>query len=208
MKSNPTAIVLSTAYLGPVGYFARLVQADEVIIEHKEHYIKQTWRNRCRIMTANGPLNLIIPVVKINGHHTKTGDVEISYTEKWQQLHWRAILAAYTHSPYFLFYRDALEPFYTKRFEKLFDFNQQLLFTIFKLIGVDKKIRITSEFRKEWPDGYIDLRNAFKPGVTTGTHNPPYMQVFEARHGFVPDLSILDLLLNLGPDTKVYLMRL
>ncbi|MCB2220121.1 MAG: WbqC family protein [Bacteroidetes bacterium] len=202
------AILFSCAYLGPASYFACLARAEHVLIESKEHYIKQTYRNRCRIMTANGVLNLTIPVIKVNGNHTSIRNIEISYHEKWQQLHWRAITAAYQHSPYFMFYEDALKPFYTNHFKSLLAFNLELTKTILDLIGIEKEIKLTNDYYKNVPDGIKDLRDAFSPKVPLQKELPPYIQVFAERHEFQQDLSILDVLLNLGPETSSYLYGL
>jgi hypothetical protein len=202
------AILISTAYLGPASYFARIAKADRIFIETKEHYIKQTYRNRCRIMTANGVLNLTIPVTKIDGNHTSIRNIEIAYHEKWQQLHWRAITAAYQHSPYFMFYEDALKPYYTKQFKSLLAFNLELTKTILDLTGIEKEINLTNDYYKVLPEGTTDLRDAFSPKVPLQKELPPYIQVFAERHEFQQDLSILDVLLNLGPQTSSYLYGL
>ena len=131
-------ILLSTAYLGPIEYFASMSNAKEVTIEKQEHYIKQTYRNRCLIATANGIQSLTIPVIKVNGNRTKIKDIQIAYSEKWQLLHWRAIVSAYNHSPYFLYNKDILEPFYFKEFKFLFDFNFQLLEELLGVLEIDK----------------------------------------------------------------------
>lgn len=201
-------ILISTSYLGPVTYFAELATADEIIMEAYETYPKQTYRNRCRIITANGLLNLTIPVVKVHGNHTKIKDVKISFDTKWQQLHWRAITSAYRHSPFFMFYEDALAPFYQNKFDTLLQFNLELTNTVLKLAGFQKEIKFSNDFVKETPSEVTDLRNAFSPKTPVVEKLPAYIQVFEERHGFQHDLSIMDLLLNLGPETKTYLQKI
>ncbi len=198
-------LLISTTYLGPASYFAEIALADEIRVEAYETYPKQTYRNRCRIVTANGLLSLTIPVVKVNGNHTLLKDIEISYNTKWQQLHWRAITAAYRHSPYFMFYEDALKPFYHKHYQSLLEFNQELTKTIMSLTGIHKELQFTTEFEKEVSEGFYDLRNAFSPKIPKEGKFPAYIQVFEERHGFQQDLSILDVLLNLGPESAAYL---
>ena len=201
-------ILLSTAYLPPISWFAALVQSESVYIEIHETYPKQTFRNRCNIYTASGILSLTVPVNRVNGNHTRTCDIKIDNTGKWQLLHWRSIVTAYNKSPYFLYYRDLIEPVYQKEHEYLIHLNQVILTLVLKALRIkDKEILFTSEYDTR-PD-FPDLRNSFSPktgqyqGITIQL--PRYMQAFEERHGFIPDLSILDLLFNLGPDALVYL---
>ena len=200
--------MLSTAYLGPVSYFAAISNANNIYIEAEEHYIKQTWRNRCRIMTANGPLNLTIPVIKVHGNHTKVKDIAIDYSENWQKIHWRAIMSAYQHSPYFQYYKDELTFFYTNKISHLLDFNLQLTKTIFTLVGINKDLYLSQTYQKVLSVDLLDFRNTFSPKKNNQMKFPPYIHVFRERHGFVPNLSILDLLLNMGPDTKSYLEKI
>ncbi|MEZ5196167.1 MAG: WbqC family protein [Bacteroidales bacterium] len=201
-------ILLSIAYLGPVEYFASIAKADEVIVEKQEHYIKQTYRNRCLIATTNGMQALTIPVVKVNGNRTQVKDIQIAYFEKWQMNHWRTIESAYSHAPYFLFYQDAIFPFYQKKFKFLFDFNHELLDLILDFIRIVIPISFTDKYQLPVNDGVLDLRNAFSPKKKTGLSFPRYIQVFEEKYGFLENLSILDLLFNEGPGAMAYLLSL
>lgn len=207
--SLPESILLPSTYLGPVSYFAHIMQPDNVILDLHEHYIKQTYRNRCRILSANGVLNLIIPVIKVNGNHTRVQDVVIDYSEKWQINHWRAIESAYNNAPFFLYYREELEPIYRKTFRLLAELNSALLKTIMMLIGLEKEIAFADAYVQVKDQGDADLRGGFSPKQQYSPVNfPAYSQVFSERSGFQPDLSIVDLLFNLGPDTKDYLLNL
>jgi len=201
-------ILYSTAYLAPVSYYASMVSAGQVTIEAHAHYTKQTYRNRCSIVTANGFLDLIIPVIKVNGNHTKIKDIRISYAEKWQNLHWRAIVSAYNHSPYFLYYREELAPFYRSRFDLLADFNSELLQLMFGLLGMTREIQFTSSYAKNVPGQMTDCRKLFSPKSKNAINFPEYCQVFKERFGFYSNLSIIDLLFNLGPEAKNYLLKL
>ncbi|MFZ4398488.1 MAG: WbqC family protein [Bacteroidales bacterium] len=201
-------ILLSTAYLPPIEYFAYLIQYDICKIENKEHYIKQSYRNRCSIITANGLLNLCIPVNKVDGNHTFTKDIRISNVSNWQINHWRAIESAYNKSPFFLYYKDDLLKFYMKRYESLIDFNSDLLKFILKKTGISVVINFTDDFipLNEHKD---DFRYSFSAKAFDEKGKfPHYYQVFENKHGFIPNLSIIDLLFNEGPESKFYLENL
>ncbi|MBL7137411.1 MAG: WbqC family protein [Bacteroidales bacterium] len=186
-------VLLPTAYLPPISYMAACVEADKVWIEAWETYPKQTLRNHCEIGGQNGRLRLTIPVNRPNGNHTKTKDVRIAKHLPWQKIHWKSFEAAYNKSPYFLYYQDYLIPYYEKEFTYLIDFNLQLLETIFQAIRLDKSVSLTESYLNKVP-GAIDLRQA------SGIRHPEYYQVFADRHGFQQDLSVVDLLFNLGPE--------
>lgn len=201
-------ILISTTYLGPVEYYSNIIKANEIVIEQEEHYVKQTYRNRCMIATANKIQALTIPVIKVNGNRTKVKDLQITYAEKWQMIHWRAISSAYSHSPYFLYYKDMLEPFYFKEFKFLLDFNVQLLEEILTVLEVDKKITFTKAFELNPGKETIDLRNAFHPKIKSSKNFPTYIQVFAEKFEFIPNLSIIDLLFNEGPGAVDYLEKI
>lgn len=201
-------VLLSIAYLPPISWMAVALQNGKIALEIHETYPKQTFRNRCNIATASGILSLTIPVNRINGNHTKTCDIHIDNSKNWQLLHWRSIVTAYNKSPYFLFYRDLLEPLFFRKQELLVDFNSELLNVVLKALKI-KTIEIlpTTEYKIK-PDS-IDLRSSFHPKyplLDISCRLPRYMQAFEEYHGYLPDLSIIDLLFNLGPDALPYLL--
>lgn len=204
----PGAIpVLSSLYLGPVRYFRVLQESPAVIIDLHEHYLKQTWRNRCRIAGPNGLQDLIVPVEKY-ANHTPAGEIRISYREPWQRSHWRSIRTAYGNSPYFEFYADHFAPFYGDRKpERLHEWNMALLQICLRLLKLNCTVNCSSNYAG--PAGADDLRETIspkKPADAVTFH--PYPQVFAERHGFVPDLSVIDLLCCTGPDAQNYLGRL
>ena len=204
MQSTHT-LLLSTACFGPASYFAAIAGAGEVLIEANETYPKQTWRNRYRIATANGLLDLTVPVVKVNGNHTKISEILISEHEDWQKLHWRAIESAYKHAPFFMYYEDAIKPFYEEKQSGLLEFNLAVTKTILKLIGFSVEQKLTESYDHKPGGNITDLRTTFSPKKEPAINFPRYLQVFEERHEFQPNLSILDLLFNLGPETGQYL---
>jgi hypothetical protein len=198
-------VLISTAYLPPVHYFAIMAKADEVLIEQYESYPKQTYRNRCEIYSANGKIPLIIPVHKPDGNHTMTKDVLVSNHEKWQLLHWRAIKTAYANSPFFLYYRDELEHFYSQKSANLLDFNTRLMQVLLDLINLKVKISFTRNFVLQ-PENVLDYRWKITPKKPFGEFPvKEYYQSFNEKYGFIPNLSIIDLLFNMGPEAGEYL---
>jgi len=198
-------VLLTTAYLPPVRYMAEAIRADEIIIEANENYLKQTCRNHCSIYGPNGMQTLSIPVIRVDGNHTLTKDIRISDQAAWQKIHWRSIETAYNNSPFFLFYKDHFIRFYEKGYRFLLDLNNEILQVLLGTLETDRAVRITECFEKA-PAGVKDLRGIFglkaHPMLTS---HPAYPQVFESTHGFIPGLSVLDLIFNLGPETPFYL---
>ena len=200
--------IFATAYLPPIAYIAQMAQFENVTIEQMETFHKQTYRNRTIILTANGLLPLIVPTIKINGNHTLTRDIGITYNENWNIKHWRAIESAYNSSPYFLYYRDGIEKILMTPYKRLIDLNQALLSYLLKKL----KIKCTTNFSENYltPETTEkDFRDCFSiKGNYTTEQFPEYNQVFITKFPFQPNISILDLLFNLGPDSKEYLMQL
>jgi len=204
-------LLMPTAYLPPVSYMAWLSVADEIEIEIHETYSKQTWRNRCTIASANGPLNLSIPVEKPLGNHTPTNLIRASNHTQWKRQHWKSIESAYRKSAYFIHYSDVLEPYYATNLNDslLVEWNMALLQSLCKAIGLEKKISYTSTFIKN-PEGIFDLRDALSSKSANQTQLPEdvqinYFQSFSEKYGFLPNLSIIDALFHLGPETLQYI---
>lgn len=204
---QPVMVLLSTAYFPPIVYISCFPGQENCLIEQQETYRKQTYRNRCSILTANGQLDLSIPVSKPHGNHTKTKDVLIVQEDNWYIRHWRAIESAYNASPFFLFYRDDLKDLFLHPADKLLLHNDRILKTIFGLLGMQINYQYTEVFEKR-PAGAIDLRNEISPKKKMNAELPPYPQVFSDKSGFIPNLSILDLLFNLGPESADYLKKI
>ncbi len=203
-------VVLPFACLPNVEYLVWMAHASKVRIETRETFPKQTCRNRYAIMTAAGPAILTIPVKRPSGNHTQLNDVIVDAPERWVNLHWRAIESAYNKSPFFLYYRDAFEDIYQNPPEKLVDLNRQFLDVILKFSGINKTYTFTAEYHKEYPDEIVDMRQHIMPKKAI-IHSfsidnfDPYIQVFSEIQLFEPNLSALDLLFNLGPETASYL---
>jgi hypothetical protein len=204
---TPTPL-LCTAYLPQIAYMALLAQHPQVTIEQYETFHKQTLRNRTVIATANGLLPLSVPVTKPNGNHTMTGDMLVNYREHWPAIHWRAITSAYSGTPFFLYYKDAFEAILLRKHDTLLELNNELLAVLMKAFRISCTVRLSQDFAKvEKAPG--DYRAAFSIKRSFDDISfPEYNQVFADRLGFQPNVSALDLLFNLGPDSAAYLTSL
>ena len=198
--------VFPTSYLPDIQYTALFINNDSAEIELFETYPKQTCRNRCNVMTANGLQTLTVPVIKTNGNHTLTKDIAISYREPWQQIHMRCLEAAYRKTPYFEYYFPYLEKAYTTNFDTLIELNEFCLKVILKLLKANKEIVYTKGFSPI--SDANDYRVSLSKWSVGATSYPKYYQVFDDRQAFVSNLSIIDLLFNEGPDASNYLIRI
>ena len=203
---------IATAYLGTIQQYCKMLQYPEVRIETAENYVKQTYRNRCSIAAANGPLSLSIPIVKPDTLKCQTKDIRISDHGNWRHLHWNAIESAYNHTPFFEYYKDDFRPFYEKKYEFLADFNEELCRLICSLIDIQPDMERTSEYRTEFTLDETDFRESIHPKKDftledTAFSPQPYYQVFQERLGFLPNLSIIDLLFNMGPESLLVLQK-
>ena len=200
---------MSTAYFAPIQYYSKLLSDwVDVVIERHENYGKQSYRNRCTILSANGLLDLVVPVVKTGNPKIPITEVEISYDTLWQKQHFKAIESAYRRSPFYEFYIDDLIVFFNRRHRYLYEFNMQIMHTICRLAKIPFLIQESHEYIRSG-EGITDLRNCIHPKVNQrGTDKEfvplPYTQVFSDKWGFKANLSILDLLFNCGLEAKKY----
>ncbi|MDR0657452.1 MAG: WbqC family protein [Mediterranea sp.] len=205
-------VYLSSAYLAPIAYYGKLLAYDTIYIEQHDHYVKQTYRNRCNIAGPGGILPLSVPIVKPESLKCPMKDIQLSDHGNWRHLHWNAIKSAYNHTPFFEYYKDDLAPFYEKRYTYLFDFNEELRKLICEWIDITPDVKYTSAYQTEFAGNEHDFREIIHPKRTAAQEDPefrtvPYYQVFEARHGFLPNLSIIDLLFNMGPESLLVLQN-
>jgi len=197
-------ICLSSAYLAPVEYYVALANANVVQLEQFDSYEKQTYRNRCNILTANGVIALTIPVEKPAGEKILTRDVRISEHNGWQQQHWRSIESAYNSTPFFEFFKDDLIPFYERKWDFLWDFNAEIQKKVLELLDFNADIQLTTEYKLVLNEDVVDFRESIHPKKASQIKNlKPYYQVFEQRFGFQPNLSIVDLLFNMGNESQL-----
>jgi hypothetical protein len=196
-----TGAILPLFYLPPISYFNILMNCEnEIQIERFEHFPKQTFRNRAAIYSPNGSLNLIIPVIKGSKGHTQMKDVKISYDFRWQRIHWMSIETSYRSSAYFEFYEDEFRKFYEQKWEYLFDYNLEILQLLLKLLKLDIRFSFTEEYNR-----HIDNFAGYRTSIQAKATPKPYFQLFEDRKGFIPNLSIIDLLFNQGPQSLKYI---
>lgn len=243
--------IFTTACFAPVAYYALFNRADVRYIESHENYIKQTYRNRFEIASANGRMSLTIPVEKTGNVKTNIRDIKLSDHGDWHRMHWYSIESAYNSSPFFEYYADDIRPFFEKKEKWLFDYNEEIRLKLCELLEIDPQCQHTETYIEDFSAEYeqsdlfrkitttdsgsvkksaeitslnktgdpveeiaqnkmIDLRQILQPKATLDsgiTKNiiKPYYQVFDRKFGFIPNLSILDLLFNMGPESILYL---
>ena len=196
--------LLSTTYFGPVQWYQKLYRSEAVEIERWESFQKQTYRNRCLIATTNGVQALTVPVER---HIETIKDIRISDHGNWRHLHWNALQSAYGESPFLDYYQDDIRPFFEKRWTYLFDFNEEIRQKMCELIDIQPEVGYTKAYANQG-DSPHDLREGIRPKHPEPDADfvpKPYYQVYQQKHGFLANLSILDLLFNMGPESIFYL---
>lgn len=209
--------LLSSTYFGPIQWYQKLNRYDSILIEQHDSFVKQTYRNRCIIATANGSQALSMPISPGNkdkgdeGMPTTVNSTIISDHGNWRHVHWNALKSAYGESPFFEYYADDIKPFFTGKWTDLYSFNMDICRKMCELLDIEPNISLTNHYisREEACDlGIADFRDAIRP-----KHPLPdpdfeplrYYQVYEQRHGFLPNMSIIDLLFNMGNESVLWL---
>ena len=205
-------VILSSAYIGPVQYFVKFIHQHEIIIEQFDHYIKQTYRNRCMIGSANGPLCLTVPVKRQRGTKTLVKDMKIDYDINWRKIHHQGIVSSYGSSPFFEYLRDDIEPFFFRNYTFLIDLNTEATSKIIDLLGLNTRIRLSTSYNfYDVSSESLDFREKIHPKRSLDNDRmffpQPYHQVFSTKYDFLPNLSILDLLFNKGNESKEVLIN-
>lgn len=206
------SILIESQYLPSIQYCSKFCTNQPIIIEQHENYRKGTYRNRAHVATANGFLRLTIPLQKGKNQQQNIRTTRIAYDQDWQTQHLMTIQAAYGNSPFFDYYIDELRPFFEEQYEFLFDWNQAVLNQLLELMGIVPNYTLSTEFKKEVSSDCLDLRNFIQPKLSKQQVDPNYKsikygQVFEERYGFLPNLSVLDLLFCTGPEASSVLQR-
>lgn len=200
--------LLSSTYFGPVQWYQKLNRYDTCLIEQHDHFVKQTYRNRCVIAATNGLQTLSIPVEKFEGAKCEMRDVRISDHANWRHQHWYALQSAYGESPFFEYYEDDICPFFERKWDFLYDFNWEITLKMCELIDIMPCMRRTDSYEQEPSEGVIDFRETIRPkhpGRDDEFSPRTYYQVYQQKYGFQPNLSVLDLLFNQGNESVLFL---
>ena len=195
-------VLLSTTYFGPIQWYQKLYRADEVAIERCESFTKQTYRNRCIIATTQGTQALTVPVERTKADMMT---IRISDHGNWRHLHWNALQSAYGESPFFEYYEDDLRPFFQPDWEFLFDYNEAIRQKMCELLDIQPRVRFTDDYVREAEGDYREIIRPKNAGPDADFQPRPYYQVYASKHGFLPNLSILDLLMNMGLESIFWL---
>ena len=197
-------IILHPTYFPSIASFVSLAKADNLTFEVCDNYQKQTYRNRMFIYGANGKIPLTVPVIYSQKNRQLYKDIKISEDTNWQDLHWKSIQSAYSSSPFFEFYQDDFQPLFYKKFQYLLDFNFSCLEIVYDNLELPFEFETTKVYQPNITD-LLDYRFLVENRKELEQPFKPYVQVFDDKHGFIPNLSILDLIFNEGPNAMMYL---
>lgn len=199
-------ILLHPSYFPSIEQMAAIVQAEKVVFEVEDNYQKQTYRNRAYVAHSNGKLLLNVPIKHARtGKRQKTKEVQVENDFQWQLQHWKSLQSAYRTSPFFEYYEDELEPLFTQPAKGLIAHNLKIFDLLCELLGIEVAVSRTTVY--EINPAITDLRILVDAKRKTAFLAEPYTQVHGANHSFLPNLSVLDLLFNEGPNAIGYLER-
>lgn len=199
------ACLLYPSYFASIHQYAVMVQKQPVVFDVHGHFQKQTNRNRLYLYSPNGVQKLFVPVKHGNKMRQKTKEVRIENDFKWQNQHFRSLEMAYRASPFFEYFEDDIRPVFTKKYDFLFDLNQEIFEIVNAILGIDLPYTFSETYQKN-PEFTEDYRHLIV-GKKDDFQNTPYPQVFENKHQFIPNLSILDLVFNEGKYAVDYLRQ-
>jgi hypothetical protein len=206
--SNNTAL-LSTAYFPNIQYISKFLLFERIYIEQYDHYQKQSFRNRCVIYAANGPLTLVVPVKKNHGRKMIMKDVQIDYDTNWQHQHWKSIHSAYKNSPFFDYYEDDFLPFFQKQEKYLIDLNLRITDMLLQSLNVnaiwEKTTGYVHDFSNDFRERIHPKPRLAQPDIFFAPAS--YHQVFSDKYGFIANLCIADLLFNEGPSAMAVVKK-
>ena len=195
-------IILPTSYFGPIPYYSILVKSDDYVLEKHENFIKQTARSRCIINSSSGKLNLSIPRIRKNSSKTKIKDIRICYNEPWQKIHLRSIITCYNSSPFFDYYKEKISKIFDVKEKFLIDFSLKSHLLVMDFLKLNQNINYTKVF--EIINNSTDYRNY----DFFSKKDYKYDQVYFTKNDFIKDLSVLDLIFNLGPESIDFLKKI
>ncbi len=209
---SSSRLLISTAYFPPIQYFVFIGKYKDVLIEKQENYNKQSYRNRCNIKSANGVLPLVIPVKKNKGQKTVISDIKTDNSYNWQRIHRISIESAYRSAPFYEYYIDEIMPFFESRYDYLLDLNTAILEKMLEILRIRASLGFTDKYQPAHPPEILDIRNNIHPKIKDTSTNffkddIPYTQVFKEISGFIPGLSIIDLIFNTGPDAGTIICK-
>ncbi|MDA9067615.1 WbqC family protein [Flavobacteriaceae bacterium] len=193
-------ILIHPNYFPNIDQFTQIIKVNNILFEVSDNYQKQTFRNRTYIYGANGKLGLFIPVIHTHKQRELFKDVKISYESNWMDLHLKSLQSAYRSSPYFEYFEDDFIKLYSKKEKFLVDFNIKCIKLISNLLDIDLNFKISNEYIEKTNE-IIDLRGLSNARKQKTIETPKYIQVFESKHGYLNNLSILDLIFSEGKNS-------
>ena len=195
-------IILPTSYFGPIPYYSILVNSNNYIFEKNENFVKQTTRNRCSIYSSAGKLNLSIPRIRKNSSKTIIKDIRICYNEPWQKIHLKSIITCYNSSPFFDYYKEKISKIYESKATFLIDFNLKSHLLVMDFLKLSSSANDTKKFEE------INKSADYRNYTFHSKEDYTYDQVYSTKNNFIKDLSVLDLIFNLGPESIDFLKKI